>query len=60
MSYAHPEYLISPAELASDLDGRRILDVTVHFAPTAEGGFNVESGLAQFNEGHIPAPCFWT
>ena len=58
MSYTHPEYLISPAELASDLDGRRILDVTVHFAPTADGAFSVESGLAQFNEGHIPGALF--
>ena len=58
MSYAHPEYLISPAELAADLDSRRILDVTVHFAPTADGGFSVESGIAQFNEGHIPGALF--
>ena len=58
MSYAHPEYLISPAELAADLDGRRILDVTVFFAPTPDGGFSMESGLAQFNEGHIPGALF--
>ena len=58
MSYAHPEYLISPAELAADLDGRRILDVTVFFAPTPDGGFSMESGLARFNEGHIPGALF--
>ena len=58
MSYAHPEYLISPAELAADLDSRRILDVTVLFEPTPEGGFGIESGLAQFNEGHIPGALF--
>ena len=58
MSYAHPEYLISPAELAAGLDSRRILDVTVLFAPTPDGGFSVESGLAQFNEGHIPGALF--
>ena len=58
MAYAHPEYLISPDELAADLDGRRILDATVVFAPTPDGGFGVESGLARFNEGHIPGAQF--
>ena len=58
MTYAHPEYLISADELAADLDGRRILDATVIFAPTPDGGFSVESGLARFNEGHIPGAQF--
>ena len=58
MTYAHPEYLISPAELAEDPGSRRILDVTVLFAPSPEGGFSVESGLARFNEGHIPRALF--
>lgn len=58
MAYTHPEYLITPDELAADLDGRRILDATVIFAPTPEGGFSVESGLARFNEGHIPGAQF--
>ena len=58
MARAHPEYLISPDELAADLDGRRVLDATVIFAPTPEGGFHVESGLARFNEGHIPGAQF--
>ena len=55
---AHPEYLISPDELAADLDGRRVLDATVIFAPTSDGGFHVESGLARFNQGHIPGAQF--
>ena len=58
MPYAHPEYLISPGELAGDLEGRRVLDATVIFAPTPDGGFSVESGLARFNEGHIPGAQF--
>ena len=58
MPYAHPEYLISPNELVADLDGRRVLDATVIFAPAPEGGFAVESGLARFNDGHIPGAQF--
>ncbi len=58
MSYAHPEYLISPAELAADLDGRRVLDATVFLSPAPKGGYRVESGLARFQEGHIPGALF--
>ena len=58
MAYAHPEYLISTDELASGLDSRRILDASVIFAPTPDGGFSVNSGLARFKEGHIPGAQF--
>lgn len=58
MSYAHPEYLISPAELAADLDGRRVLDAAVFLSPAPKGGFRAESGLERFNEGHIPGALF--
>ncbi len=58
MAHAHPEYLISPDELAAGLDGKRVLDATVIFAPAPEGGFIVESGMARFNEGHIPGAQF--
>ena len=58
MSHAHPEYLISPAELAADLAGRRILDAAVFLAPAPKGGYRAESGLARFNEGHIPGALF--
>ena len=58
MSYAHPEYLISPAELAADLDGRRVLDATVFLSPAPKGGYQAESGLKRFNEGHIPGALF--
>ena len=58
MSYAHPEYLISPAELAADLDGKRVLDATVFLSPAPKGGYRAESGLERFNEGHIPGALF--
>ena len=58
MSYAHPEYLISSAELAADLDGKRVLDATVFLSPAPKGGYRAESGLGRFNEGHIPGALF--
>ena len=58
MSYAHPEYLISPAELAADLDGKRVLDATVFLSPAPKGGYRADSGLERFNEGHIPGALF--
>ena len=58
MPYAHPEYLISPAELAADLDGKRVLDATVFLSPAPKGGYRVESGIERFNEGHIPGALF--
>ena len=58
MSYAHPEYLIFPAELAADLDGKRVLDATVFLSPAPKGGYRADSGLERFNEGHIPGALF--
>ena len=58
MSYTHPDYLISAAELAEDVDGRRILDATVFLRPAPKGGYRAESGLERFNEGHIPGALF--
>ena len=60
MSYAHPEYLISPAELAADLDNgnRRIFDATVFLRRSPSGGYRAESGLAKFEEGHLPGAAF--
>lgn len=59
MTYAHPEYLISPAELAADLDSanRCILDATV-FLKAASGGYRAESGLAKYKACHIPGAMF--
>jgi len=59
MPYAHPEYLISPAELAADLDNptRRILDATVYLTP-ASRGYRADSGLAKFKACHVPGAQF--
>ena len=59
MPYAHPEYLISPAELAADLDNptRRILDATVYLTP-ASRGYRADSGLAKFKACHVPGARF--
>ena len=60
MSYAHPEYLIEPSELAGGLDNanRRIFDATVFLGRAPGGGYRAESGLAKFEEGHIPGAQF--
>ena len=60
MSHAHPEYLISPAELADDLDNpaRRIFDATVFLTPAPAGGYQAESGLAKYEAGHLPGAAF--
>ena len=50
MTYVHPEYLISPSELAQDLDNqdRRIFDVSLSPVPSSHGRHRSESGLAKF------------
>ncbi len=60
MPYAHPEYLISADELAGDLDNanRRIFDATVFLSPAPKAGYRAESGLARYEEGHIPGAAF--
>lgn len=60
MAYVHPEYLISPAELAADLDNpkRRIFDATVYLAPASSGGYRADSGLARFEACHVPGAQF--
>ena len=60
MTYVHPEYLISPAELAADLDNpkRRIFDATVYLAPASSGGYRADSGLARFEACHVPGAQF--
>ena len=59
MPYAHPEYLISPAELAADLDNptRRVLDATVYLKPASKG-YRADSGLAKFKACHVPGAQF--
>ena len=60
MTYAHPEYLISPAELAADLDNpkRRIFDSTVYLSPATSGGYRADSGLARYESCHVPGAQF--
>ena len=59
MTYAHPEYLIEPDELAAELGAPdlRIFDATVHLVP-AEKGYTAESGQADYQGAHIPGAAF--
>ncbi len=52
--------LISTAELAeqSGPDGPLVFDCTVFLRPSGNGPFQVESGRAAFDEGHIPGSGF--
>ena len=56
MAYEHPEYLVSPQELADDLSNprRRVFDATVFLTPTPPVGYQIDSGRAKFEEGHVP------
>ena len=60
MTYSHPEYLISPAELAADLDNEKrcIFDATVYLKPSSTGGLRADSGLAKFESCHVPDALF--
>ena len=59
MPYAHPDYLISAAELAEHDGDPVILDATVFLTPAPSGvGYQAESGRARFDEGHIPGAQF--
>jgi thiosulfate/3-mercaptopyruvate sulfurtransferase len=57
--YRHPEYLISPADLASALGAPdlRIFDCTVHLLPNPPR-YRIESGHATYLEGHLPGAAF--
>ena len=62
MAYAHPEYLVTPAELARELDANsaklRLFDATVFLTPAPEAGYRAESGQAKFEQGHLPGAQF--
>ena len=60
MAYAHPEYLISPDELAAGLDDpkRLVFDATVFLTPTSRGRMRAESGRAKFDSCHVPGAQF--
>ncbi len=57
MSYDHPEYLIDAEALAARLEGVKVFDATVHLVP-AERGYRAESGLADYEVGHVPGAAF--
>ena len=57
---AHSAALISTEELARRLGapGLRLFDCTTYLRPRPEGGYNVESGRANYDKGHIPGAAF--
>lgn len=57
---AHSAALISTEELARRLGAPalRIFDCTTYLRPRPEGGYNAESGLANYAKGHIPGAAF--
>ena len=57
MSYARPEYLIEAETLAGKLGELKVFDATVHLVP-AEKGYRAESGLADYEKGHVPGAAF--
>lgn len=61
MTTAHPDYLISTADLAQAIadtpDTVQVFDATVHLVP-AEKGYKAVSGLEDYQAGHIPGAAF--
>jgi thiosulfate/3-mercaptopyruvate sulfurtransferase len=57
---AHSAALISTEELARRMDAPalRIFDCTTYLRPRPEGGYNAESGRANYDKGHIPGAAF--
>ena len=57
---SHSAALISTEELARRLGapGLRVFDCTTYLRPRPEGGYNVESGRANYDKGHIPGAAF--
>jgi len=52
--------LISTEELARRMGapGLRLFDCTTYLRPRPEGGYNAESGRANYDTGHIPGAAF--
>lgn len=59
MNYVHPEYLIEADQLAKEIGASdlKIFDATVFLKP-AKTGYRAESGLAEYQQGHIPGSAF--
>jgi hypothetical protein len=56
----HSAALMSTEELARRLGapGLRLFDCTTYLRPRPEGGYNAESGRANYDKGHIPGSAF--
>jgi len=59
MNYTKPEYLIEAVDLAAALaePNLKVFDATIHLVP-AEKGYRAESGLADYEQAHIPGAAF--
>src|SRR4051794_14249606 len=57
---SHSAALLSTEELARRLGapGLRIFDCTTYLRPNPAGGYNAESGRANYDKGHIPGAAF--
>ncbi len=57
---AHSASLISTEDLARQLGAPalRVFDCTTYLRPRPEGGYNAESGRANYDKGHIPGAAF--
>ncbi len=60
MDYSHPEYLIDPQTLQTQLarDKFRVFDAGVFLTPSGNGQYQVESGLNRYQQAHIPGAGF--
>ena len=58
--FVHPEFLVDTDWLAANLDPVRtvVLDCTVHLIPNPKSTYDVVSGRADFERGHIPGAQF--
>ena len=56
----HSAALISTEELARRMGAPalRVFDCTTYLRPRPEGGYNAESGRANYDTGHIPGAAF--
>ena len=56
----HSAALISTEELARRMGAPalRVFDCTTYLRPRPEGGYNAESGRANYDQGHIPGAAF--
>ena len=57
---AHSAALISTEELAQRMGAPalRMFDCTTYLRPRPEGGYNAESGRANYDKGHVPGAAF--